>query len=274
MLDGWDIHLASDDLLTRWYGQPLDGRSDRAGDNLWCRPSPDAPWRLDILIGDGDRHEWIYRRDPSIRRPWADAVLTSADGVPYLAPELQLLFKSKGLRPKDDVDATTVIPELESERRTWLAQHLAADHPWQTTVAGRRARQAMNAMTGSDPEVALIAAGRSSQAWATVDGDRPPYSVICTTSPPLDGAPSRTVLMNSEVPPAQKPTASPTAGSTQPSGPLTDLSWRHTPSQCWNLIWLRRSLCDGTRSWLQRRNPSAPCTLICTTSTSSTSTTS
>lgn len=37
------------------------------------------------------------------------AVLRSAAGIPYLAPELQLLYKSKGLRPKDDVDAAEVI---------------------------------------------------------------------------------------------------------------------------------------------------------------------
>jgi hypothetical protein len=29
------------------------------------------------------------------------AVLRTADGIPYLAPELQLLYKSKGLRSKD-----------------------------------------------------------------------------------------------------------------------------------------------------------------------------
>ena len=42
---------------------------------------------------------------PASRKPWDEAVLTSADGVPYLAPELQLLFKSRDVREKDDVDA-------------------------------------------------------------------------------------------------------------------------------------------------------------------------
>ncbi len=57
-------------------------------------------------------------------------MLHSADAVPYLAPEIQLLFKSKGLRAKDDLDAETVIPLLAPERRRWLRDHLPADHPW------------------------------------------------------------------------------------------------------------------------------------------------
>ena len=38
----------------------------------------------------------------------AEAVLTTADGVRYLAPEVQLLFKSKDVRGKDDVDRQRV----------------------------------------------------------------------------------------------------------------------------------------------------------------------
>ena len=59
-------------------------------------------WVLDLTLGDGTDHDWIYRRDPSVQIQWDVAVLRTADGIPYLAPDLQLLFKSKGLRPKDD----------------------------------------------------------------------------------------------------------------------------------------------------------------------------
>ena len=86
---------------------------------------------LDITIGDGTPECWVYRRDPSLRLPWNVAVLRTSDGIPYLAPELQLLFKSKGLRPKDDVDAAQVIPSLEARRRQLLAEVLGPDHPWQ-----------------------------------------------------------------------------------------------------------------------------------------------
>lgn len=57
-------------------------------------------------------------------------MLTTADGLPYLAPELQLLYKSNDVRPKDDADAAIVIGLLDPERRGWLAAHLPAGHPW------------------------------------------------------------------------------------------------------------------------------------------------
>lgn len=62
-------------------------------------------------------------------------MLTAEDGMPYLAPDVQLLFKSKTIRPKDQVDAAHVIPRLEPERRLWLANHLPSEHEWQTIIA-------------------------------------------------------------------------------------------------------------------------------------------
>lgn len=89
-----------------------------------------TPWILDITVGEGDDNEWIYRRDPTIRRPWAEAVLISDSGVPYLAPELQLLFKSQGVRPKDDLDVEVVIPLLDNNAREFLRATLPRQHAW------------------------------------------------------------------------------------------------------------------------------------------------
>ena len=61
---------------------------------------------------------------------WNVAVLTTADGVPYLSPALQLLFKNKGRRPKDDLDASEVVPELEGHQHDLLYELLEPDHPW------------------------------------------------------------------------------------------------------------------------------------------------
>jgi hypothetical protein len=74
--------------------------------------------------------QWIYRRDPLIRRPWSLALLRRGR-LRYLAPELQLLFKSKHVRPKDQIDAEVVIPELEPDRLAFLRAALPDDHRWQ-----------------------------------------------------------------------------------------------------------------------------------------------
>ncbi len=138
LLPGWDIHVAADGVLTPWRGDPLGPEgSDRAGNNLWCRPSATAPWALDILIGDGDEQHWIYRRDRTVRRPWEETVLLTADGLPYLAPEVQLLFKSRTIRPKDTLDANAVIPQLEPKQSAWLARHLSPGHPWLASIDRR-----------------------------------------------------------------------------------------------------------------------------------------
>ena len=134
LLDGWDIHIAAAGKLTRWSHGPLS--VDLSQNNLWCRPTSTGAWCLDITIGDGDDRHWVYRRDPTITMSWSEAILQSVDRIPYLAPELQLLFKSKTIRPKDTLDATTVIPALEAPRRARLASFLPPDHPWQSIIAG------------------------------------------------------------------------------------------------------------------------------------------
>ena len=50
---------------------------------------------------------------------------------PTFAPDLQLLFKSKTVRPKDAVDAEQAIPELGDEHRARLSRLLDPDHEWQ-----------------------------------------------------------------------------------------------------------------------------------------------
>lgn len=90
---------------------------------------------LDLTIGEGDETDWIYRRDPSVRLPWDTAVLSGGSGIPYLAPEIQLLFKSSSDREKDATDAEVVIPRLGPERLRWLQRQLPGSHPWQHLIS-------------------------------------------------------------------------------------------------------------------------------------------
>ena len=134
-LDGWDLHVAAAGRLTSWRGQPLDAA--RHENNLWCRRQPAGPWELDVLLGPGDEEAWAFRRDHRVRIHWDDAVLHTADGVPYLAPDLQLLFKSRNPRGKDTLDLRQVAPELDPPRRRRLLGLLPVDHPWRPLLADR-----------------------------------------------------------------------------------------------------------------------------------------
>ena len=91
---------------------------------------------IDFLLTEMDG-VWKYRREPSVIRSLERIGLRTESGIPYLASELVLLFKSKNTsnqeRPKDQSDFEKILPHLEPERRAWLHWALVAtapDHPW------------------------------------------------------------------------------------------------------------------------------------------------
>ena len=94
----------------------------------WVR-EPGGPWRVDVFREPWDADRWIFRRDPRIHQPAASAVSRTADGIPFLRPEIVLLFKAKAQRPKDEVDFTTFLPHLDNNRREWLRDALMLVHP-------------------------------------------------------------------------------------------------------------------------------------------------
>jgi hypothetical protein len=131
--EGWDVEIAANGVLSPWNGSDL--RAEENQNNLWCRKGTAQPWCLDITIADGNHESWVFRRDPTIRVPWEHAVLRGQGGLPYLAPELQLLYKSKDIRRKDELDAKEVIPSLSPDQRGRLQLLLAPDHPWRVLLA-------------------------------------------------------------------------------------------------------------------------------------------
>src|SRR4051812_40510010 len=57
VLDGWDIRVAAGGRLEPWTGGVP--RTEASQNNLWCRRDPDAPWALDVTVGDGDDDAWV-----------------------------------------------------------------------------------------------------------------------------------------------------------------------------------------------------------------------
>ncbi len=92
---------------------------------------------LDFLFSPIENGIWRFRRDPSIVRTVERMRLKTEAGLPFLAPELALLFKSKRTegagRSKDEADFEKIQALLEPERRTWLRWALTItdpEHPW------------------------------------------------------------------------------------------------------------------------------------------------
>ncbi len=98
--------------------------------DIWGRPGPSEPWRIQVMLDESEGDDWVSRRNPTVRRALADLGTHSAAGIPYLAPEVQLFYKSDRPRPKDEQDFTAVLPVLDRAQRRWLADALGTAHPW------------------------------------------------------------------------------------------------------------------------------------------------
>lgn len=127
-LPGWLLYGA-DGVLRPWVaGTALP----TGAHDIWCR-RPGRQWELQFMVGEFTDTEWIFRRDERIRGP-RERARVWIDGLPVLAPEIQLLYKSKPpFRPKDEHDFGIALPHLSPGRRDWLAAALTTlyeDHPW------------------------------------------------------------------------------------------------------------------------------------------------
>ncbi|GAA1086497.1 nucleotidyltransferase domain-containing protein [Streptomyces javensis] len=101
--------------------------------DIWCRAGADDCWRIQIMIDESRGQEWVSRRDPRVRRPISTLGMTSADGIPFLAPDVQLYYKAKTPRPKDEADFDAALPVLTDQRRRWLVDAISktyGPHPW------------------------------------------------------------------------------------------------------------------------------------------------
>ncbi len=102
----------------------------------WLREPATGRYLLDVFREPHDGDVWICRRDETIRLPYSDVIRHTPDGIPYLRPELVLLFKAKHVRPKDQADFDGVLPLLTGAQRATLAGLLTRLHPGHAWLAG------------------------------------------------------------------------------------------------------------------------------------------
>jgi len=131
-LHKWEIFEAKNGVLDRLRV----GAAPRSDVNsLWCRPLGAEEWVLELLLESRTAQNWIFRRRPEIARPIASMLERSADGLFYLAPEIQLLYKAKVRRPQDEYDFGRVLPRLRKDAAVWLGHALRVTHPEHPWIA-------------------------------------------------------------------------------------------------------------------------------------------
>jgi hypothetical protein len=138
--DGFDqvrVALAGYEFFTAGSGRlwPLDTSDPTFTEHhqTWVRDPATNTWKVDVMREPGRGATWVCRRDTRITRPYADVILHDARAIPYLRPEIVLLFKGKEPRAKDDRDFARAAPLLVTQDKSWLATSIAdaygSSHP-------------------------------------------------------------------------------------------------------------------------------------------------
>ncbi|MGH7864890.1 MAG: nucleotidyltransferase domain-containing protein [Candidatus Binataceae bacterium] len=87
----------------------------------------DVAFQLMLQETRGDT--WLYRRNTAVGRPLASVGMHALWSLPYLAPEIVLLFKAKHCLDKDRTDFAACVGSLSANARSWLQLSLALCHP-------------------------------------------------------------------------------------------------------------------------------------------------
>jgi hypothetical protein len=84
---------------------------------------------LEILLNESYGDEWRFRRNPCITRPISALGTNSENGIPFLNPEIVLLYKAKNPNPRDEADFKNVLEILGQKSRDWLKQAIQTCYP-------------------------------------------------------------------------------------------------------------------------------------------------
>lgn len=87
------------------------------------------PKEFEFFLQEVQNRVWRFRRLPAIQMPYVEVVHRSPCGIPVVAPEIQVLYKSTYHRGKDEQDFGLVLPHLRFAQREWLCEALRMYKP-------------------------------------------------------------------------------------------------------------------------------------------------
>ena len=109
---------------------PLDTPAFDVMHQTWVSEPGTGVYRLDIFREPQRDGAWVCSRHDTIRLPYEQIIRRTRDGIPYLVPQIALLFKAKhSAEPKNQRDFAETQPLLDDAAAGWLRQALARVHP-------------------------------------------------------------------------------------------------------------------------------------------------
>lgn len=125
-LECWEFKKIRQGKLEPWFA---DERLELPVHEIHARRPSVALCELEILLNESDGHFWVYRRNPLVKRELSLVSMSTKDNIPYLAPEIVLLYKAKDPKLHDERDFQNVRSRLDKERSSWFRRALATCHP-------------------------------------------------------------------------------------------------------------------------------------------------
>jgi hypothetical protein len=130
-LDGWQLYAADPPGTLRLWN--ADEVLPVGIHDIWGHRAGSNAWELQIMLVETEGDEWVSRRSPLVRGHRHD-LITTYGGIPCIRVEVQLTYKAKGLRSKDELDFQACLPLLDTPSREWLKNSLTLlypqRHPW------------------------------------------------------------------------------------------------------------------------------------------------
>jgi hypothetical protein len=125
-LRGWKMFAVNPPgLLRPWaFGEVLPAGVH----DIWAHRAGRDRWELQVMIQESEEDSWVFRRDRRIRGPLFQ-LASSCEGIPCIRMDLQMLYKSKARRPKDELDFERVLPKLTHTQRATLEAWLRITNP-------------------------------------------------------------------------------------------------------------------------------------------------
>lgn len=128
----WDCWVADPPGTLRFW--PLGHSLGSAVHDVWCRKTPNDNWRLQVMLDESVDGSWVSRRDLRISSSIDSITCETKSGVRYLAPHIQLFYKAKNIREKDQIDFEAVIDSQVALDGVWLRdaieQVYGSRHAW------------------------------------------------------------------------------------------------------------------------------------------------
>lgn len=118
-------------VLKRW---PRGHVLDHSVHDVWCRTDHADDWRLQLMLDESANGSWISRRNLRVTASIEDITWRTDAGVRFLAAHIQLFYKAKNIREKDQIDFDAVIDSQLAIDGPWLRQAIeltyGAKHSW------------------------------------------------------------------------------------------------------------------------------------------------